>query len=227
MTAPRITVATTNPAKLQELQRLIGALATVIPLPLAAGDPALAKVVHERGETVEEIAAAKAVDWSRLLASSGFPSLTIASDGGLLIPALGSLWNPLRTRRFAGEQVSDLERSRRLLDLAKHLCGEDRSIWWQEAVAIADQGRLIGTRSASGPSGRLARTIREDLLARSAGFWVPTIWEMPELGVRRLAELTPEERAQLSDHWAALREPLRAMLSDYLGIERPLCGNEA
>ncbi len=225
MTATCITAATTNPAKLQELQRLIGTLATVIPLPFAAGDPVFGEVGDESGDNFEEIAAAKAVTWSRLLASRGLDSLVIASDGGLHIPALGSAWNPLRTRRFAGEDASDLGRSRQLLDLARNLDGDDRRIWWRETVAIASQERLIGTRSASGASGLLARTVCADLLARTPGFWIPAVWECPEFNFRRLAELTSEEREQLCDHWSALREPVLALLSDYLA-NRNLTGTD-
>lgn len=213
MTPLRITAATTNPAKLRELQRVVGDMATVMPLPLDPTDPTLADVSAEAGATIEDIAAAKATRWSRALLERGVDSLTIASDGGLLIPALGDAWDPRRTRRFAGEAASDLERSANLLELTRHLTGELRAIAWREAIAIADQGTLVGVWCASGPPGRLASTVRPDLLERTAGFWIPALWEVPELGGRRLAELTETERERTDDHWTALRKPVRQALA--------------
>lgn len=216
MSDRRIIAATSNPAKLQELQRLTGELATVVPLSLNVNDPAWAEMDDETGTTIEEIAASKATGWSRLLAARGLDSLTIASDGGLEIPALGAAWDPRRTRRFAGEGATDLERSERLLNLASGLSDDERVISWREAVAIADQGRLLGVWSASGPPGRLARTLRADLLERAPGFWVPALWEVPAFSFRRLAELTREERDRLGDHWSMLREPVHAALTSHL-----------
>lgn len=215
MTPRRITAATANPAKLRELERLVGPNMTVIPLPGDRSDPIFAGSSVEDGDTIEQIAAEKAVVWSRALLERGFDSLTIASDGGLLIPALGEAWDPRRTGRFAGEAASDLERSERLLDLTRHLNGEDRAIAWEESVALADRGLLVGVWSATGAPGRLASTVRADLLARTPGFWVPALWEVPELGGRRLAELTDAGREQYGNHWAALREPVRRGLSEH------------
>jgi len=216
MSERKITAATTNPAKLLELRRLIGDLASVVPLPFVADDPAWTEPPDELGETIEKIAASKAAGWSRVLAARGLDSLTIASDGGLLIPTLGDAWDLRRTRRFAGEGASDRERSQCLLDLAIDLPDDERTISWQEAVAIADQGRLVGVWSASGATGRLARTLRPDLLEHAPGFWVPALWEVPAFNFRRLAELTPDERERLGDHWTELRASVRAGLARHL-----------
>jgi inosine/xanthosine triphosphate pyrophosphatase family protein len=224
MTPPRITAATGNPAKLRELQQLVGSLATVIPLPTAVRQPAVSEAVGEDGDTIEEIAAAKAVDWSGNLAARELDSLTIASDGGLLIPALGDAWDPRRTRRFAGEPASDVERSRRLLERTRHLTGEERAIAWREAVAIANQGELVGVWSASGAPGQLATTVRPDLLARTPGFWISALWEAPEFGFRRLSELSAGEWERIDDHWRRLREPVRNGLAYYL-LHRHLTTN--
>jgi inosine/xanthosine triphosphate pyrophosphatase family protein len=216
MIAVRLTAATANPAKLREIQRMAGDVATVVPLPLDPDDPAFAALSSERGASIEEIAVAKATGWSRALLERGLASLTIATDGGLLIPALGEAWDPRRTRRFAGDRASDLDRSGRLLALAADLTGPERRIAWVEAVAIADRGTLVGVWSASGRPGRLASTLRPDLLEQHPGFWVPALWEVPERDGRRLAELTDDERERLGDHWAALREPVREGLRTYL-----------
>lgn len=209
MTRHRITAATANPAKLRELQELVGEVATVIPLPPDLRDPAFADAPDEQGGTIDEIAAAKAAGWSHILAARALDSLTIATDGGLLIPALGEAWDPRRTRRFAGSAASDRGRCERLLDLTRHLTGDERAIAWQEAVVIADRGKLLGVWSASGSPGRLATTARDDLIDRTPGFWIPSLWEVPEFGFRRLAELDDRERARLDDHWRRLSGPVQ------------------
>jgi hypothetical protein len=169
----------------------------------------------EDGETIERIAISKAVGWSRVLAARERHSLTIASDGGLLIPALGEAWDPRRTRRFAGFSASDHDRCRRLLDLTRQLTGDERVIAWYEAVSIADQGQLVGVWSASGSPGRLAMTVRDDLLDRTPGFWIPSLWEVPEFGLRRLAELLDVERAGLDDHWRRLTGPVQSVFASF------------
>src|SRR5215213_3355139 len=105
----RLIAATRNPAKVQELARLVAGLADVAPLPNAGdGDP-------EDGDSFATNAGAKAVFWSRRLDGG---EIVVATDGGLLIPALGDRWDPVRTRRFAGGARTDPERAEALLALA-------------------------------------------------------------------------------------------------------------
>src|SRR5262245_20623309 len=128
----QLIAATRNPAKVQELARRVAGLADVFPLPDAGeGDP-------ENGDTFAANAVAKAVSWSRRLDRG---ETVVATDGGLLIPALGDRWDPVRTRRFAGE--TDVERAEALLALAADLAGDDRRIVWEEAMALARDGVLL------------------------------------------------------------------------------------
>ena len=46
-------------------------------------------------------------------------ALTIASDGGLVIPVLGPRWESRYTRRFAGPAADNEERLSRLLELMR------------------------------------------------------------------------------------------------------------
>src|SRR5262245_61866624 len=131
----RLIVATRNPAKVEQLVRLVGDLATVEPLP-PDGDDA-----PEDAHSLEANAITKAVFWSRQIDRGEFVA---ATDGGLLIPALGDRWNPVLTRRFAG-MVGDLDRARALLTLAHDLTGDQRRIDWQEALALARDGTLLAS----------------------------------------------------------------------------------
>jgi inosine/xanthosine triphosphate pyrophosphatase family protein len=208
----QVIAATRNQAKLTELRRLVGDAADIIPLPHdispegQGGRWALTAI--EDGSTVEENAANKALFWSRLLEDK----LVIASDGGLLIPALGSDWDPTRTRRFAGEDATDLERARALLARTAHLRGNDRQISWRESVAVTKGGVLLGQWSADSEPGLLATSVDTALIEGGDGFWVESIWICPDITDRRLASLNREERAARGDHWCRLESSVRAFL---------------
>jgi inosine/xanthosine triphosphate pyrophosphatase family protein len=199
----RLIVATRNPAKVEQIARLVGDLATVEPLP-PDGDDA-----PEDAHTLEENAIAKAVFWSRRIDRG---ELVAATDGGLLIPALGNRWDPVQTRRFAGA-VGDLDRARALLALAHDLTGDGRRIDWQEALALGRDGTLLASWVATGVPGLLARDVDPGAIAAGQGFWIPALWICPESGGRRLAELSAEELASRPDHWWRLGTVLRASLA--------------
>jgi inosine/xanthosine triphosphate pyrophosphatase family protein len=198
----RLIAATRNRAKAAQLARLVAGLADVETLPMDGEDPA------EDGNSFEEIASAKAASWSRRLDRG---ELVVATDGGLSIPALGDRWDPVRTRRFAGA-TSDLARAGALLALAHDLTGEQRRIFWQEALAVARDGAVLASWVATSEPGLLARDVDPAAIAAGRGFWVPALWICPECGGRRLAELSPEELAARPDHWRRLGAELRAFL---------------
>ena len=130
-----ILLATGNRDKQDEFRRLFQGLPFSPVTPAEAGtnaDP------EEEGETHEAIARDKAGQWS---ASASM--LSIASDGGLVIPALGSFWESRYTHRFAGPVADNGERLARLLELMQPYQGEDRRASWVEALAIADRGRVL------------------------------------------------------------------------------------
>jgi inosine/xanthosine triphosphate pyrophosphatase family protein len=210
----KLIAATHNEAKLEALRRLIGDAAAVSALPhdISPEDVELrdALTAVEEGRSVEEIASAKAVAWSRVLVGN----LVIASDGGLSIPALGDTWDPTRPRRIAAEGATDLERAELLLARTSHLRGDERRISWQEAVAIARNGELLGLWSAESEPGYLATEADSDLIARSNGFWVDALWICPESHDRRLVELSQAERACRGDHWSRLKSQVRDFLDE-------------
>jgi inosine/xanthosine triphosphate pyrophosphatase family protein len=209
----RLIAATRNEAKLDALRRLVGEVAEVAPLShdISPQDLELRDALNatEEGKNVEEIATAKAVAWSRALPGE----MVIASDGGLSIPALGDSWDPIRTRRIAAEDATDLERAESLLARTAHLRGDDRRISWREGVAIARDGELQGLWSAESEPGILAVEADPDLIAGGRGFWIDTLWICPKSHGQRLAELTLEERKRRADHWSRLESQVRRFLA--------------
>ncbi len=158
-------------------------------------------VPDETGDTHEAIARDKAAQWSK---AAGM--LAIASDGGLVIPALGPLWESRYTHRFAGPTADDAQRLERLLELMRPLEGGDRRASWAEALAIADRGRVLASWELSGGEGLI------DQQREGSGplpeFWAFTVWRFPQFG-KTYRELNPEQRSSINDHWTRLRQLVR------------------
>ena len=210
--ATPILLASGNPAKQEELRRLLEGLplAPVTPAELGlAADPA------ETGETHEQIAREKAQEWSRQASM-----LVIASDGGLVAPALGLNWESRYTQRFAGPAADDAERRRRLLELLRPHTGAGREASWVEALAIADRGWPLKTWELKGASGVIAENAEAvevgdtgetppTAAAPTAGFWFFPLWYFPQFG-KYYNRLTDAEKASLGDHWTVLRRLVKA-----------------
>lgn len=190
-----VVAATRNPDKLRPLAGVIGGRFRLVPLPVGIAveepDPAELPTDDPSVDTLVAIAAAKATAASRRMPGQ----LVIASDGGLLIPALGVRWSPSRTRRFAGPDATNADRIAALLALTADLCGDDRRTSWREAVAIARDGRLLLTAAAGSAPGWLASEPPEEM-SSSQGFWLPALWRSgPE----------PDSPLGVADgHWARL-----------------------
>lgn len=202
-----ILLATGNPAKQEALRGLLAGL----PLsPVTPGDLGLAADPAELGATHAEIAREKAQEWSRLAAM-----LAIASDGGLVVPALGANWESRYTHRFAGPAADDAERRRRLLELLRSCTGAAREASWVEALAIADRGRPLKSWQLRGSSGVIGETPEDG--PHAPGFWVFPLWYFPQYG-KYYHRLTGAEKEALGDHWVSLRKLVRGyFLNEFPG----------
>ena len=193
-----ILLATSNRDKQDAFRQLLQGLRLDPVAPEQAGVEA---VPDESGDTHEAIARDKAVGWSRAASM-----LAIASDGGLVIPALGELWESRHTHRFAGPAADDNERLERLLELMAPYQSADRQAWWVEAVAIAHNGRVLASWEVRGGTGFIAET--REFQGPVPEFWAFTIWQFPQFD-RTYNQLTPAERASINDHWARLGQLVR------------------
>jgi inosine/xanthosine triphosphate pyrophosphatase family protein len=199
-----ILLATGNPAKQRMLAWLLEETGLLLVTPQQLG---LDGVPDEDGDTHLAVARDKAKQWSR----SG-STLAIASDGGLVIPALGEGWESLYTHRFAGTDADDHERAKRLLELMQPYQGADREASWIEALAIADRGRVLASWELRGATGVIAESTADDMDAQ--GFWAFSLWCIPKFG-KRYSDLNAPELESLDDHWTRLRFMVRRYLQSF------------
>ena len=201
MQSTPILLATGNCDKQAEFRRLLDGL------PFAPATPAetgLSGVPDEQGDTHEDIARDKAIQWSKAASM-----LAIASDGGLVIPALGPRWESRYTHRFAGPAADNDERLARLLELMQPHHGEERRASWVEALAIAHSGRILVSWELTGGVGYLDEQPPSGPLPE---FWVFSVWRFPRFGAT-YSHLTDAQRESIDDHWGRLRRLVRRYLT--------------
>ena len=162
-------------------------------------------IIHETSPTHLGNAVAKAVGWSR--AQGG---VTLASDGGLVIPALGPGWESTLTHRATGEFVAEPERARRLLARMGHLRGTQREAYWAEAIALARDGVLLCAWEADGMLGHIGELFKADPTGPQ-GFWADGLWETTD--GRKRWELSEPERGLSADPWVQLFMPVNSFLA--------------
>ncbi len=160
--------------------------------------------IEETGETFEENAVIKAIEYSK-----HYNGFVIATDGGIIIPALGTVWNSLQTRRFAGKKATDFERIKKLLELMKGKSGDKRKASWNEAIAIARKGRLLFSKQVEGIEGILQNDFDEKKYKE--GIWLCSIWFFPQFG-KNFFDLSKDEVDEVEISWRKLRNLTREFL---------------
>lgn len=211
MTITPVLLATGNRDKQAQLRPIFDGLPFAPLTPTAAG--AAAPTDDECGETHEAIARQKAAQWSS--AANGM--LAIASDGGLVIPALGPQWESRHTRRFAGPAADNRQRQALLLELMQPYQGESRRAQWVESLALARHGQVLASWQLTGATGYIDnpppgnQTSDADTVDMPE-FWVFNIWRIPQFNAP-YRRLTPQQRESAGDHWTRLRRQARRYLT--------------
>lgn len=197
-----ILLATGNPHKVEKLSWIVedffDRIETFNNYPLSV-------VVEENGQTFEENAIEKAVTYSH-----HYDGYTIATDGGVTIPALGDQWNGLYTKRFAGEQATDEERIKLLLEMMKDKTGDQRTMIWREAIAIAYDGKLLFSTEVEGVRGVLRESYNS--AHYKPGIWVCSVWFFPEYN-KNFFEMTESEQEYVESSWHKLRAATQKYLA--------------
>ena len=131
MTGRRLLIATHSSHKLRELRELLALDETEL---VSFDDLGIAGEPVEDGETFETNAAIKARFG---VSASGLP--TLADDSGIEVDALGG--GPgVRTRRYAGEDATDLDNNAKLLGTLGDLPPERRGARYVCVLALALPG---------------------------------------------------------------------------------------
>lgn len=189
---PRLAVASKNPDKIREIEEVLGPLGLVdeIVRGLEWED------VDETGETLEENALLKA---RAVCEATGLPA--IADDTGLEVDALGGAPG-VRTARFAGPDASYADNVSRMLEVMDGV--ENRTARFRTVVALVlpDGAEITVEGSVEGAITRSARG--------TEGFGYDPVFEV---GGRTLAEMTADEKHDLSHRARAIRA-----LAKYLGL---------
>lgn len=197
-----LVVASRNPKKVQELQRLLEGLPYLVQS--LAAYPGMPEVVED-GATFQENARLKA-----LAAASYTGELAIADDSGLEVDALGGEPGVL-SARYSGvddPQARDAANNALLLE---RLCGVPharRTARFVCAVAVADPTGVLW-EGAGYVEGRIAT---EERGPKDAFGYDPIF--LPEGSDRTFAEMTAEEKDAISHRGRALalaKEFLRSL----------------
>lgn len=193
----KLLIATTNVKKGGEMAEILRAADLDIDFGSLADFPD-APEVDETGTTFMENAHLKA---DAAVELTGFVS--IADDGGLSIDALGGQPG-VYSHRFLGADTPFPEKMRQILDMLKDVPDEQRTCRFQCAVVIAvPDGRRFECMGVC--EGKIGYEMRGE-----RGFGYDPIFVLPETG-RHMAELSPEEKHQISHRGKALAQAVTAL----------------
>ncbi len=199
----RLVLATGNAGKLRELRGLLPAPAFQV---LALSE-FTATGAEETGLSFVENAILKA---RHAAAVSGLPA--IADDSGLEVDALGGAPG-IYSARYAGEHASDEDNLQKLLASLAGKPPAERSARYRCA--------LVFMRNAQDASPLIVQTHWEGRIGEavrgSGGFGYDPIFELPQRALS-VAQLSAEEKNQISHRGRALRELVSALRSGMAGF---------
>ena len=192
----RFVVASHNPKKLVELQRILA------PLGIDAYiDPAL-EDVEETGTTFEENAFLKADSACK---QTGNPA--IADDSGLMIDALDGRPG-VYSARYAGENATDEQRIEKVLEELKDIPAEKRGAKFVSSICcVFPNGDVLTVRGeCPGAIGTVPKG--------NDGFGYDPVFVVE--GGKTFAELTASEKDAISHRGNAMRK-MKEVLVTYVG----------
>lgn len=191
--------ATTNPAKLKEIQLVFADFGVTL---LSLKDFSEVAPAEETGETFEENAILKAKYY---FGKTGVP--TLADDGGCMVDALGGLPG-VHSHRWLGHAATDLELA---AEIVKRLAGvprEKRTARIGGFVAFYDGVHLI--TSSNFTHGYITETMPVEI---EPGFPYRSVMVIPQFG-KLYKDLTHEEHEAVNHR----RKNLQALKPEILEI---------
>jgi XTP/dITP diphosphohydrolase len=179
---PRLLIATNNAGKVAEFRQLLDSCGWELVTPADIG---LKIDVEESGETYEENAKAKALQYAQ---ASGLVAL--ADDSGLEVDALDGRPG-VQSARYAGPGAKDADRVQKLLEELRDVPDAERGARFRAVIAVADpSGRVEMVEGTV--EGRIARAPRGE-----NGFGYDPVFLLPERGLTA-AELPADEKNVIS-----------------------------
>ena len=198
----RVLLATSNPGKLREYQRM---LSEVKGLQLESLQTLGCQLeVVEDGDTFYVNALKKA---RAAAEASGLPAM--ADDSGLEVDALDGRPG-VRSARYAGEDASDAQNNEKLLDALTGLAPADRTARFRCAIVVVGADGKELARCEGSCEGRIA-----DAASGSQGFGYDPVF-IPKGRSVTMAQLPPEEKNRISHRAqavAALLNPLKHLVA--------------
>jgi XTP/dITP diphosphohydrolase len=197
-TLERVLIATSNPGKLRDFAGAAAAHGVEI-----AGIPNFSSLplAVEDGQTFEENACKKAVEYSRYVPGE----IVLADDSGLEIDALDGAPG-VHSARYAADQphladanTDDEDNNARVLRELKDLPSEKRGGRFICVLATARDGKVLNTFRG------VAEGMILDKPRGSNGFGYDPLFYFPQID-KTFAELSAEEKSKYSHRGAAFRQ---------------------
>lgn len=192
---PVLVIATRNPGKLREFQRLLGGLRARI---LSLDQAGVGITVEETGSTYEQNATLKAVGYAR-----ESRQITIADDSGVEVDALGGAPGVM-SATYTGPGQTDAQRTQRLLELMAGVPAKLRTARYRAVLAIVRPAR---SQKGVALFQRTCEGVIADAPAGNNGFGYDPVFLVPSLG-RTMAELSDHEKDAISHRGNAARAAL-------------------
>lgn len=180
----RLFLASANPDKVKEIRALLPGV-KLLPRPARLGE------VEETGETLEENARLKA---RAVVAATG--ESAVADDTGLEVVALGGQPG-VRSARYAGEGATYADNVARLLTALDGVADRRARFRTVAMICFPDGSELVAQGAVNG---RIATWP-----AGAGGFGYDPVFVPVGGGGRTFAEMTPDEKAELSHRGRAFR----------------------
>lgn len=201
----RVIFATGNENKMREVREILAELPVEI---LSMKEAGISSDPDENGETFEENALIKAKAVAAVLTDQLKDSVVLADDSGLEVDAMDKMPG-VQSARWMGHDTSYRIKNAKIIENLEGVPVEKRTARFVDAIAaVLPDGRDLVVRGVI--EGKIGYEEKGE-----NGFGYDPIFMLPDMS-RSTAELSPEEKNEISHRGKALRqiaEKLREVLA--------------
>jgi XTP/dITP diphosphohydrolase len=185
----KLLLGSNNAKKRKELAEILEGLDIELVVPADLGD---FEEPEETGTTFEENAGIKAAYYAE---KTGLP--TLADDSGLVVDALHGKPG-VHSSRYAGEQATDLDNCKKLLDALADVPEPERTARFMCCIVVVHEGSVVGTAE-----GACEGVILKEMKGAGGFGYDPLFLYEPE--ALTFAELPAESKNRISHRARALQ----------------------